>query len=252
MHDPDFNLCFVIPVYNHGDFVSNTVASLKPFHHPCILVDDGSHSDCAQILQSLAEQESHIELVTLPHNGGKGAAVSAGLRKAALMGFTHALQIDADGQHNSNDIPALIQAAQKNPDALISGKPLYDASIPRARFYGRYLTHIWVWVETLSFKIKDSMCGFRVYPLAQSLKLLNSCKLGQRMDFDIEIMVRLYWQGLQVISIPTKVIYHDNGVSHFHALKDNLLITRMHIRLVFGMLRRFPKLLMRNMRNKTQ
>lgn len=246
MPELSFKLCFVIPVYNHGEFIAATVASLKSFGLPCILVDDGSEGSCAKVLKSLAEADSSVELLTLAVNGGKGAAVSAGLLQAAALGYSHALQIDADGQHNTADIPTLIQAAKDNPSALISGKPFYDASIPKARFYGRYLTHVWVWIETLSLDIKDSMCGFRVYPLKQTVDLLNNYKLGQRMDFDIEIMVRLYWQGLKIISVPTKVIYHDNGVSHFHTLKDNVRISRMHVLLVFGMLRRLPQLLKRN------
>ena len=168
-----------------------------------------------------------------------------GLRAAAEAGFSHAVQVDADGQHAIEDIPKLLAEAKRHPTALISGQPIYDDSIPRARLYGRWVTHIWVWIETLSLTLKDSMCGFRVYPLAPTLALAEQVLLGKRMDFDTEVMVRLYWQGNDSYFIPTRVTYPADGLSHFDALKDNLRISWMHTRLFFGMLPRVPQLLFR-------
>lgn len=234
-------LALVIPNYNHSATITQTLAQLAQFNLRCYLIDDGSHHQTRYLLQSLAETYPWVTLVQHPYNRGKGAAVMTGLRRAYRDGFSHVLQVDADGQHNLADIPAMIAKAQAKPAALISGKPEYDESVPKARFYGRYLTHFWVWVETLSFDIQDSMCGFRIYPLAATERLLCQQALTERMDFDIEILVRLYWQGLEILFQPTKVIYPEGGVSHFHAVADNVRITKLHTRLFFGMLKRLPQ-----------
>ena len=237
----DFRPCVVIPCYNHGAMMPAVLARLAPFNLPVLIVDDGSSAETAAQLAALAG--GNVELLTLSANQGKGAAVMTGLTRAAERGFSHALQLDADGQHQIEDAPTLLAAAEAEPHCLISGQPLYDESVPRARLYGRYVTHFWVWVETLSLSLKDSMCGFRVYPLAASLALAERQALGRRMDFDTEIMVHLYWAGTPSRFIPTRVTYPPDGLSHFDALRDNLRISRMHTRLFFGMLPRIPQLL---------
>ncbi|WP_408582356.1 glycosyltransferase family 2 protein [Pantoea dispersa] len=223
--------------------LASVLARLAPFNLPVIVVDDGSDARTKQHIAALDAPQ--LRVLTLPHNQGKGAAVIAGLRAAAAAGFSHALQLDADGQHQVEDTPRMLAEAERYPHCLISGQPQYDASIPKSRLYGRYITHFWVWVETLSFSLKDSMCGFRVYPLAASLELCDRRAIGQRMDFDTEIMVRLYWQGTPSRFIRTRVTYPPSGVSHFDALHDNLRISWMHTRLFFGMLPRIPQLLSR-------
>ncbi len=238
-----FRPCLVVPCYNHSRQLRDTLAALAATGLPCLLVDDGSDSDNARALEALADEHDWLELARLQRNRGKGVAVIHGMRLAASRGYTHALQIDADGQHDPADIPALLEAARAEPEALISGRPRYGDDIPRARLYGRYLTHAMVWLQTLSFSIKDSMCGFRVYPLAPTLALLERSRVGRRMDFDTEIMVRLYWQGTPVRFVDTRVVYPPGGVSHFAVLADNLRITAMHTRLVLGMLWRLPRLL---------
>lgn len=241
------NCCAVIPVYNHGEAVGAVVQAVRQQGLPCILVDDGSEPGCAAVLDTLSASDPLLTLVRLPENLGKGGAVMAGLRQAASLGYSHALQIDADGQHDSTDIPALLALASAHPDMLISGRPVYDDSIPKGRLYGRYVTHVWVWINTLSLSIRDSMCGFRVYPLAATLTLLDQVSLGRRMDFDIEIMVRLHWQGIGIVQMPTRVRYPADGISHFKGLLDNALISRMHALLFFGMLLRLPLLLWRKL-----
>ena len=240
-----FTACVVIPCYNHGAMMAQVLTRLTPFHLPCIIVDDGSEEATQRVLERLAAGHENVTLLRLTENCGKGVAVIRGLEAAAQAGFTHAVQVDADGQHAIEDIPALLALATQHPDALISGQPIYDDSIPRSRLYGRRVTHVWVWIETLSLQLKDSMCGFRVYPIAPTLQLAKRGTLGQRMDFDTEVMVRLYWQGNPSYFVPTRVIYPDDGISHFDALKDNIRLSRMHSRLFFGMLPRIPALLMR-------
>jgi len=208
------------------------------------VVNDGGDAADTAFLRSLQRTDSVILCEQFP-NRGKGAAVLIGLRHAAAQGYSHCVQIDADGQHSTDDIPKLLMHAEQKPSALITGVPEYDASVPRHRLYARYITHFWVWVETLSFSIRDSMCGFRVYPLAATLALADQITLGRRMDFDTEVMVRLYWRGLEVVSVPTRVTYPRDGISNFRLWRDNRMITVMHTRLVCGMLVRLPVLLWR-------
>ena len=240
-----FRPCVLIPCYNHGAMMASVLARLAPFDLPCLVVDDGSDETTRRTLEALAADRPQVTLLRLAENSGKGAAVMQGLKACADRGFTHAVQVDADGQHAIEDIPKLLALAERHPDALISGQPVYDDSIPRSRLYGRWITHVWVWIETLSLQLKDSMCGFRVYPIAPVMRLAAGTPLGRRMDFDTEVMVRLYWQGNTSYFLPTRVTYPPDGVSHFDALKDNVRISLMHTRLFLGMLPRIPSLLMR-------
>ncbi|CAD7554644.1 glycosyltransferase family 2 protein [Aeromonas hydrophila] len=228
--------CILIPCYNHAGPLAAVLARLAEYGLPCLLIDDGSEPVAAAALAALAARYPWITLLRHPHNQGKGGAVMTGLRRAHGLGFSHALQVDADGQHDLADIPALLAEADKHPAALVSGRPLYDDSVPKGRLYGRYITHVWVWIETLSFAIKDSMCGFRVYPLAATCALLDRVALGRRMDFDTEVMVRLYWAGVAVRFVPTRVIYPADGSSHFQLWRDNRDISWMHTRLVCRLL----------------
>lgn len=241
--------CIIVPVYNHQEAIGHVVAQLKPYGLSCYLVNDGSVEQCTIVLRDIAQRDKHwITLIERPVNGGKGAAVIDGFRQAILDGFTHAIQIDADGQHCMKDIERFLTVSEQHPDKMILGKPRFDASAPKARLYGRQFTNLWIWINTLSFAIADGMCGFRCYPLAAVDRVLAKAHLGQRMDFDIDIVVRLYWQGTDVINLKTAVRYPLDGVSHFQGLKDNLLISRKHAQLFFGMLPRLPLLLSRHWR----
>ncbi|RLV60526.1 glycosyltransferase family 2 protein [Parashewanella curva] len=240
----------VIPNYNHKDAISETLEKLTDFGLSCYLINDGSDLETTVLLESLETKYSWVTLIHHSNNQGKGGAVITGLKAAFEDGYSHAIQIDADGQHNLNDIPKMLSMAAQYPDSVISGLPEYDESIPKGRLYGRYITHFWVWVETLSFEIKDSMCGFRVYPLCATVGLIESESLGKRMDFDIEILVKLHWRGTRVKHVPTAVIYPENGVSHFQGLHDNLRISKLHTKLFFGMLARIPRWLLKNNSNE--
>jgi glycosyltransferase involved in cell wall biosynthesis len=242
------SVCAVVPVFNHEHAIGGVVASLRQHGLAVFLVDDGSGPSCAAELDRLARADAQVRLLRLPENQGKGAAVMAGLAAAASAGFSHALQIDADGQHDLSGVPRFVAAAEAEPQALVCGRPVFDASIPRHRFYLRYLTHVMVWINTLSFEIPDAMCGLRVYPLAIVLPILNAEPPGRRMDFDVEALVRLYWHGVRLQWLPIRVAYPVDGVSHFRLVRDNWLITLMHTRLFFGMLWRSPRLLARKLR----
>jgi glycosyltransferase involved in cell wall biosynthesis len=200
------------------------------------------------VLQELQERGlAHV--VRRPHNGGKGAAVKTGLAAARDLGFTHALQLDADGQHCATDIPRFLAQAEANPSCLILGTPEFAADAPRARIYGRQVSIVFVHLETRGRAIADPLCGFRVYPVTAALACAPR---ADRMDFDPEIAVRMVWRGVGVLNLPTQVRYiprAQGGVSHFQLVRDNLRISWMHtrliciaiLRLVFGFLR--PRLI---------
>jgi glycosyltransferase involved in cell wall biosynthesis len=237
--------CAVIPVYNHEHAVGSVVEAVRAAGLACVLVDDASGPACARELDRLAALGPDVTLVRLPRNLGKGGAVSAGLRAARAHGFTHALQIDADGQHALGDVAHFLAESRAHPDQMVCGRPVFDEAMPKGRFYGRYLTHVFVWLNTLSLDIPDSMCGLRVYPLGPVLELLDDTRLGSRMDFDVEVLVRLHWRGLRMRWLPTRVSYPLDGVSHFRMVWDNVLMVRLQLKLFLGMLVRLPLLLWR-------
>ena len=241
---------FVIPNYNHHLVIADTIKDLIAFDLPILLIDDGSCEETQYVLEQVDGEYSAVTLIRRTENGGKGAAVQTGLQAALDLGWSHVVQVDADGQHDLNDVQRMIDCSKQTPLALISGQPIYDDSISKGRYYGRFITHFWVYVETLFFEIKDSMCGFRVYPLASYQQLISSTALGFKMDFDIEVMVKMSWLGVPVQFVETKVHYPENGISHFHVFEDNVLISLMHARLFFGMLLRLPQLLSRKIRAK--
>lgn len=236
----------VIPVYDHWKYLAKVVDSLIAADLFVILVNDGSHEICHKELLRLSENRSSVLLLDNAVNRGKGEATVQGMRRAAEMGYTHALQVDADGQHDLGVLPAFLSAARSHTDACICGYPLYDESVPKARLYGRRVTNLWVHINTLSCSLRDAMCGFRVYPLQAVMRLLQSVRLGGRMEFDPEIAVRLQWIGVPIVNLPVRVTYPCDGVSHFRAWKDNWRISCMHARLCCGMLFRLPILLRRS------
>jgi glycosyltransferase involved in cell wall biosynthesis len=239
--------CIVVPVYDHERALPATVAGLKRFNVRTYLVDDGSTPACARVCDELgAKESSWVRVLRHDVNRGKGVAVHTGWVAAHAEGYTHAVQVDADGQHHLDDLPKMLALAEATPEALVTGIPVYDESVPKSRLYGRYVTHVWVWIETLSLEIRDSMCGFRVYPLAATLAAWESAPLmAHRMGFDTEIMVRLWWRGVPLKQVPTPVTYPLDGVSHFDILWDNVRLIGVHTRLNCGMLLRLPWLLAR-------
>jgi glycosyltransferase involved in cell wall biosynthesis len=241
--------CIIIPVYNHEHAIAQVIARIKAYGVDCFLVNDGSSAACAEVLEECAQRESHwLSLITRHENGGKGAAVIDGFNTAIKLGYSHALQIDADGQHNTDDIPRFLETGRLNPDAMILGQPVFDKSVPKSRLYGRCITNLWIAINTLSLTIADGMCGFRLYPLAAVDTLLSTTPIGLGMDYDIDIVVRLYFQGVKAINLPTAVRYPYDGVSHFRLWQDNVQISKTHARLFFAMLIRLPQLILRHWR----
>jgi glycosyltransferase involved in cell wall biosynthesis len=247
----DFHLGAIIPTYRHVERLPAIVQRLCDLGLPVLIVDDGNAPEAAARIDALADPVSHVAVERRPRNGGKGAAMKTGFRAAAARGWTHALQVDADGQHDLDAAPQLIALSRRHPDAVICGVPVYDASVPAARKFGRYLTHAMVWVETASREISDSMCGFRIYPVADTVHVIDREMIGDRMDFDTEILVQLNWRGLRNIESPIGVTYPEGNVSNFRMLRDNVRMTLLHIRLAAQMPVRAPIRMWRRSRRKS-
>jgi glycosyltransferase involved in cell wall biosynthesis len=226
------------------------VAGLGASGLPVIVVDDGSDAINYARLKELCDELDWVELLRHERNMGKGSALIQAAYRARELGFTHMLQIDADGQHALDSIAAMVTASRATPEALVSGLPVFGADVPQARLHGRKISLWWARIETLSTELQDVMCGFRVYPLDAFIRACEKARIGFRMQFDIEIMVRMYWAGTRVLFVPVAVSYPEDGVSHFRLFGDNAAISLMHTRLFFGMLFRAPRLLMRNLRRK--
>lgn len=240
------NPCLIIPAYNHYRKIPDILEKAKELHLPTLIIDDGNGSEVSMHLKTIAAKYPQTEIAVHPENRGKGAAVQTGFRWAIENKYSHIIQIDADGQHEINDIPKFLETAKKFPEHLILGQPVYDATIPKSRYIGRYITHFWVAVETLTRSVGDTLCGFRVYPTNAVEKLLHSTKLKNRMDFDCEVAVKLYWQKVNIKHVDTKVIYGGEESSNFRLLKDNVLISINHTSLVIQMIfLKWPSLLFR-------
>jgi predicted LPLAT superfamily acyltransferase len=235
-----FSACAIVPSFNHYLHIDKVINAIREQRLPVIIVDDGSFEPARSHLANMHNPDNGVTVRRFEKNSGKGSAVVEGFRLALDAGYTHAVQIDADGQHDLKSLSELLNLSKSEPEALISGLPIYDETIPKSRKIARWLTHVWVWVETLSTYIPDSMCGYRVYPLDPAMKIVKKQTVGHYMDFDTEIMVRMCWRGTPIRMMPIEVTYPEDNTSNFRLIVDNWRITKMHTRLVFGMLRRFP------------
>ena len=245
----------LIPSYNPGPKVYETVAAARRYWHPVWVVVDGSSDGTAQGLQALAASDAGLRVIVLPRNRGKGTAVLHGATLAAAAGYTHILTMDSDGQHPADLIPDFMATSQAAPQAMVLGNPVFDASAPSIRVKGRRISNWWANVETLGVGLGDSLFGFRVYPIAPLRRVMgrSSWKM-RRYDFDPEVAIRLSWLGVPAINLAAPVRYfssEEGGVSHFNYWRDNVLLTSMHIRLVFGCIARLPMLIARRLRRSS-
>ena len=240
----------LIPSYNPGRKVFETVQAARAYWHPVWVVVDGSTDGTGAALVSMAQRDPGLRVLVRPRNGGKGAAVLDGMDAALEQGFTHALVMDSDGQHPAARIPAFMAASAAHPEAMVLGAPIFDASAPAIRVKGRRISNWWANVETLWSGIQDSLCGFRVYPIAPLVREMRASLGMRRFDFDVEAAVRLAWRGVPVVNLSAPIRYFsaaEGGVSHFNYLRDNILLTSMHARLFAGFLARLPLLLTRRL-----
>ena len=245
------NYGFVVPVYNHGSTLEYVVKQLSEYGFPIIVVDDGNNEVNKKFISEVEQKYSKVVVVTRKKNGGKGKAMNDGVRKAYEMGLSHILQIDSDGQHDAGRIGHFLEVSKKNPEAVICGYPEYDENAPAKRVNGRKIANAWIHLVTLSNEIKDSMIGFRVYPVEPYYKLISGCAfIDGRMGYDIDILVRFSWKGIKIISESVKISYPIDGVSNFRMVRDNIRISLTYAKLVIGMIIRLPVLLIRKIWRK--
>ncbi len=251
MHEPSRTHLVLIPSYNTGERLFSTVAAARAQWSPVWVVIDGSTDGTGERLQALAATDPGLRVFVLPTNQGKGAAVLHGLRQARAQGFTHALTMDSDGQHPADLIPSFMARSKARPEAMVLGKPVFDASAPLLRVRGRRISNSWTELETLFAGIGDSLYGFRVYPIAPLIAVMQGQPWMRRFDFDTEAVVRLAWRGVKPINIDAPVKYlsaEEGGVSHFNYVRDNVLLTWMHTRLMLEFGLRLPLLISRRLR----
>ena len=235
----------LIPSYNPGERVLETVRAARAQWDPIWVIVDGSTDGSAEKLRAMARGDSGLRVLVRAHNGGKGAALLDGLIAAQREGFTHALTMDADGQHPADQIGAFMSASEADPQAMVLGDPVFDASAPRIRLRGRRIANWCTNLETLWAGVRDSLFGFRVYPIGPLIEVMQQSRGMRRFDFDPEAVVRLTWRGVPLINLPAPVRYftpEEGGVSHFNYWRDNVLLTSMYLRLCPGFLLRLPRL----------
>ncbi|MFY8215939.1 MAG: glycosyltransferase family 2 protein [Chthoniobacterales bacterium] len=235
--------CVIIPSYNSGPALVNTVDAVSGLGLPVWVVLDGSTDGSEAAIGQ--NGVSSVAVISLQQNVGKGGAVLAGMQAARGQRFTHAVVMDADGQHDVGSVIPFIEKSIENPDALILGVPIFGPDAPIERVKGRRIGNWFANLDSLWLGIDDSLFGFRVYPLEPSIAILSSIRSARRFDFDTELAVRLVWAGVKPINLKTRVFYpaaSDGGVSHFRYVRDNVLLVCTHARLIVGMVLRLPRL----------
>lgn len=251
MQEPSRTHLVLIPSYDTGERLFSTVAAAREQWNPVWVVIDGSTDGTGERLSEMAAADPGLRVFVLPSNQGKGAAVLHGLRAARSEGFTHALTMDSDGQHPADLIQPFMDKSKAQPDAMVLGKPVFDDSAPLIRVRGRRISNGWTELETLFAGIGDSLYGFRVYPIAPLIAVMERQPWMRRFDFDTEAVVRLAWRGIKPINIDAPVKYlsaEEGGVSHFNYVRDNALLTWMHTRLMVGFAVRLPLLVSKRLR----
>ena len=243
----------LIPSYNTGEKLFETVREARAQWSPVWVVVDGSTDGTGERLLREGANDPGLRVIVLPVNQGKGAAVLHGLRLAAQAGFTHALTMDSDGQHPAALIPQFMRRSMARRDAMILGRPVFDASAPLLRVRGRRVSNWWTNLETLGAGVADSLYGFRVYPVAELIAVMARQPWMRRFDFDTEAVVRLAWRGVKPVNVDAPVKYlkpEEGGVSHFRYGRDNVLLTWMHTRLMLEFVLRLPALALRRLARK--
>ena len=234
----------LIPSYNTGPRLLDTVKAALAQWSPVWVVIDGSTDGSGRLLDPLldpthADHAPGLRVITLGQNAGKGAALLVGLTEALQAGYSHALAMDSDGQHPTDLIVDFMARSKAEPDAMILGRPVFDASAPALRVRGRRVSNRFADIETFGAGVGDSLYGFRVYPIAPLVQLMMGTRWMRRFDFDVEAVVRLVWHGVRPLNVDAPVRYltaAEGGVSHFHYGRDNLLLAGMHSRLLGGYL----------------
>jgi glycosyltransferase involved in cell wall biosynthesis len=220
-------IAIVIPAYNHGRELRDVLAKTLKFGFPVVVVDDGSADLTPQILASF----SQVSVVRHNQNQGKGASLLSGF-SLALNLADYAITLDADGQHDPEDIPSLLRAVAERERPLVVGKRsgMEHANVPWTSRWGLKFSNFWVWASCGKW-ISDSQSGFRLYPLPETLRLGAR---SRRFQFEVEILVRAVWSGIPILEVPVQAIYGpaEDRVSHFKPWMDFCRNTKTFTRLV--------------------
>ena len=234
MTDPR-HICAVIPSYNNGGTVVELVRGVLRQGLPVIVVDDGSTDGTADALKDLP-----VHVLRHTRNRGKGRALKTGLEEARRQGYRFALTLDADGQHDPGDIPALVAAAGEHT-LVIGSRNLTAEGMPSGNTFANRFSNFWFTVQT-GRKLPDTQTGFRVYPLEDlpSLKLLTA-----RYEAELTLLVFSAWKGLKLVPVPVRVYYPEDRVSHFRPFADFFRISVLNtvlcvLALVYG----YPRMLL--------
>lgn len=232
----------ILPSFNSGSLLVPTVRAALAQSWPVWVVLDGSTDSSVAEILALERVETALRVILLTKNHGKGGACLVAMKEASSAGFSYALIMDSDGQHPADKIREFMELSQRVPDAMILGQPVFGAEAPPERVKGRTVGNWFSHLETLWGGINDSLFGFRLYPLAPAIRVMESITTARRFDFDTELVVRLFWEGVRPINRPVPVFYpprQEGGVTHFRYLRDNLLLVGTHTRLIFLL---FPRL----------
>lgn len=237
--------CFLIPVYNHAALLEHTIPRFLSFGIPLVIVDDGSDAENKVILKKIADSSANIVLIGNTKNSGKGVAIKQGIAYCKDHGIDFAFQVDADNQHSLAAVPTFISRskAEKSKKHSIIGYPVYDSTVPAIRRDGRKVSNFFVSITTLTPDVRDSLCGFRIYPVAETWKIYRNPFISKRMPIDMELLTRLYWRGVSIIYLPVDVTYPENGSSHYKAFRDTVILSTKHAFLCCEMFFRFPVIL---------
>ena len=254
LDNPSKTHLLLVPSYNTGPILAQTIREILHYWHPVWVVIDGSDDQSDTLLMpAQSEFPNQLRVIRLEKNVGKGAAILAGITLAQQQGYTHVLTMDADHQHPAESIHTFMQASFEKLDAMILGEPVFDASAPALRVQGRKISNGFANLETLGWGIHDSLFGMRVYPIQQLIQVMESTRWARRFDFETEVAVKLAWQGVPAINLPTPVRYlseQEGGVSQFRYFRDNTLLTWMHTRLIIGFILRLPTLIIQRFKQK--
>lgn len=221
------NCVVIIPTYNNQATIAKVIADVKEYANDIIVVNDGSTDSTSEILSKI----DGIRLIEYSENKGKGYALKLALKKAMEWGFRYAITIDSDGQHYADDIPTFLERIEQVPDSLLIGERNLTAdNMPSKNTFANKFSNFWYKVET-GKTLADTQSGFRLYPLD---KLRNIHFITRRYEFEVEIIVRAAWRGVNVENVPIKVYYAptQERVSHFRPLQDFTRISILNTVLV--------------------
>jgi glycosyltransferase involved in cell wall biosynthesis len=243
----DLKCCVLIPTFNNAGFLHKLLDEVVSYGSAVIVVNDGSTDDTAHILSA----HPSVTSITFPKNQGKGAALRAGFEKALELGYDHAITMDSDSQHRASDLPAFLEALEKESPVLIMGSRVLDQeNVPGKNRFANRISSFWFRIET-GCRLKDTQSGFRLYPVREleGIRLVSG-----RYEYELELLVKSVWKEIPAVEIPINVHYPpgDERISHFRPFRDFMRITLLNFMLVFlGLAYYRPRNVFRKYRSKS-